>query len=143
MELKINDYPFGARPEVTRPNKDLLKYLGESGIRKLVDDHYELLRKSKFSPLFPQDREEFEEAKLRSSDFFIQVLGGPEYFNQNRGAPKLVNRHANFKITAEARLVWMQSYQQLLPDLDVPEEVILSFWNYLDVFSSWMVNSEA
>ncbi|WP_321319556.1 hypothetical protein [Labilibaculum sp.] len=142
MELKINDYPFGARPEVTKPNKDLLKYLGESGIRKLVDDHYELLRKSKYSPLFPQDREEFEAAKLRSSDFFIQVLGGPEYFNQNRGAPMLVKRHANFKITREARQVWMQCYQKLLPELDVPEELILSYWNYLDVFSSWMVNSE-
>jgi hemoglobin len=142
MELIIKEYPFGEKPQVTRPDRDVLMYLGESGIRKLVDDHYELLRESKFKALFPPDDLEFEAAKLRSSDFFIQALGGPEYFNQNRGAPMLVRRHANFKITREARQVWMQCYQKLLPELEMPEELIVSYWNYLDVFSSWMVNSE-
>jgi hemoglobin len=142
MELKIKEYPFGERPEVTRPDREILSYLGEKGIRKLVDDHYELLKESEFSPLFPQDKDEFEAAKLRSSDFFIQMLGGPEYFNQNRGAPKMVRRHVNFKITREARRVWLQCYQKLLPQLDVPQNLIISYWNYLDVFSTWMVNSE-
>lgn len=142
MELKIKEYPFGERPEVIRPNREIFNYLGEKGIRKLVDDHYELLKKSAFSPLFPQEKDEFEAAKLRSSDFFIQMLGGPEYFNQNRGAPMLVRRHVNFKITREARRVWLQCYQKLLPQLDVPEELVISYWNYLDVFSTWMVNSE-
>lgn len=142
MELVINDYQFGARPDVTRPNPEILKILGESGVRKLVDDHYNLLIKSEFSPLFPQDKDEFEAAKLRSSDFFIQILGGPEYFNQNRGEPKLINRHANFKITQEARVVWLECYIQLLPKLDLSEELILSFWDYLNVFSIWMVNSD-
>ncbi len=142
MELKISDYQFGERPEVTRPNPEMLTVLGESGIRKLIDEHYDLLQLSDFSPMFPQEDEEFEAAKLRSSDFFIQVLGGPDYFNQNRGQPKLINRHANFKITKEARIVWLECYQELLPKLNLSEELILSFWNYLNVFSFWMVNSE-
>lgn len=142
MELKISDYQFGERPEVTRPKPEILTILGESGIRKLVDDHYNLLKNSDYSPLFPQEEEEFEAAKLRSSDFFIQILGGPEYFNQNRGQPKLIYRHSNFKITKKARIVWLECYQQLLPKLNLSEELILSYWNYLNVFSFWMVNSE-
>ncbi|MBI9056788.1 MAG: hypothetical protein JEZ01_03345 [Labilibaculum sp.] len=142
MELKISDYQFGERPEVTKPSPEILTVLGESGIRKLIDEHYNLLKLSKFNPLFPQEDEEFEAAKLRSSDFFIQILGGPEYFNKNRGQPKMINRHANFKITKEARIVWLECYQILLPKLDMSEELILSFWNYLNVFSSWMVNSK-
>jgi len=142
MELIINDYQFGERPEVTRPKPEILTILGESGIRKLVDEHYNLLKESKFNPLFPQDEKEFEAAKLRSSDFFIQILGGPEYFNQNRGQPKMINRHANFKITKEARIVWLECYQTLLPELNLPEELLLSYWDYLNVFSAWMVNSK-
>lgn len=143
MELVISDFQFGERPEVTRPNPEILAVLGESGIRKLVDDHYNLLIKSDFAPLFPQEKDEFEAAKLRSSDFFIQILGGPDYFNQNRGEPKLIKRHANFKITKEARVVWLECYIELLPHLNLSEELILSYWKYLDVFSVWMVNSKA
>lgn len=142
MELKIEEYQFGEKPQVTRPDKAILEYLGEKGIRKLVDDHYNLLRESKYGSLFPAEEKEFEAAKLRSSDFFIQVLGGPEYFNQNRGAPMLVRRHQPFKISKEARIVWLQCYQKLLPKLDLPEVLILSFWEYLNVFSSWMINTE-
>nr|WP_320117891.1 hypothetical protein [uncultured Marinifilum sp.] len=58
MELKISDYQFGERPEVTRPKPEVLTILGESGIRKLVDDHYNLLKNSDYSPLFPQEEEE-------------------------------------------------------------------------------------
>ena len=142
MELKIQEYQFGERPQVTRPDKAILNHLGEKGIRKLVDDHYNMLRASEIKDLFPEEDFEFEAAKLRSSDFFIQILGGPQYFNQNRGEPMLVRRHRPFTITCEARIVWLQCYKELLPKLDLPEEMILSYWNYLNVFSSWMVNTE-
>jgi len=142
MELKIKAYKFGERPGVTRPSREILNYLGEVGVRKLVDDHYNLLRESEVKDLFPQDMEAFEAAKLRSSDFFIQILGGSQYFNLNRGDPMLIRRHLPFKITKKARLVWLQCYQQLLPKLNMSEELIFSYWDYLNVFSSWMVNTD-
>jgi len=142
MKLEIQEFEFGERPQVTRPNREILTLLGEEGIRKLVDDHYNMLRESSFFHLFPQGDADFEAAKLRSSDFFIQILGGPQYFNQNRGEPMLVRRHRLFQITPEARRVWLQCYQQLLPELNLPEEMLLSYWNYLNVFSTWMINTE-
>jgi len=142
MKLEIAPVPSGGgRPQVTPPDVKLLTCIGEEGVRKMVSDHYDLMRSSEIGGMFPRWDKEFEAAKLRSSDFFIQVLGGPDYFNQNQGSPMLVSRHVHFKITAQAREIWLNAYKEILPKLDAPEEVLVSFWNYLNIFSIWMVNS--
>jgi len=52
MELKINTYPLGARPEVTKPHPDFINELGEDGIRTMVSRHYDLLRQSSINNYF-------------------------------------------------------------------------------------------
>ena len=141
MQLTITQFEFGERPQVTMPTPMLLSLLKEQGIRKLVSDHYDLLRISKVGNLFPTDDDQFEIAKSSSADFFIQILGGPSYFNQNRGQPRLPDRHAPFAITLEARNIWLDCYRNVLLKLDLPEDVIMSFWNYINVFSIKMVNT--
>lgn len=141
MNLQINTYKFGDRPEVTLPDREFYKAIGEEGIRSMVNRHYDLLRASAIKGLFPVEDEEFELAKVRSADFMIQICGGPDYFNQHRGSPKLINRHATFSITPAGRIVWLDCYRQALLELNIPENLILSFWNYLNIFSSWMVNT--
>jgi len=37
--------------------------------------------------------------------------------------------------------VWLNCYKQALAELTIPRPLIVSFWNYLNVFSSWMVNA--
>lgn len=145
MNLTISKGAFGIRPPVTKPLPGFLAQLGEARFRKLVNDHYELLRNSDIAHLFPiHDEHEFEAAKKHASDFMIQICGGPAYFNQSRGEPRMVGRHAPFKIDENARLRWLGFYAQLLPELEnegVSTENIQSFWNYLDIFSIWMVNT--
>lgn len=142
MDLIINTYKVGERPEVKMPNPEILALLKEEGMRKLVSDHYDLMRESTIRNLFPANNEAFEAIKQHSADFFIQICGGPTYFNQNRGKPMLINRHAPFKITYEARLTWLDCYRTALLRLKIPEEYVLSFWNYINVFSIWMVNTD-
>ncbi|RLD71389.1 MAG: globin [Bacteroidetes bacterium] len=141
MELNISPASIGMRPKVELPNSGFLEHLKEEGIRKLVSDHYDLLSKSEIKHLFPPSKSVLEIAKLKSSDFFIQICGGHPYFNENQGKPMLSRRHSPFKITAKGREVWLNCYQQILPDLEIPEEYILSFWNYLNIFSMWMINN--
>lgn len=143
MEFTINQYEFGQRPAVTLPSPEFLKILKEEGIRRMVSDHYDLLAKSEISHLFPRIDEQLEKAKQRSSDFFIQICGGHPYFNENRGKPMLAGRHAPFKITSEARVVWLKCYYQVLSKMEIPEDILQSFWNYLNVFSFWMVNTKS
>jgi hemoglobin len=142
IDLQINEYKFGERPTVTRPNIEFLQFLGEVGIRKMVSRHYDLMRQSPIRKLFPADDAEFENAKLRSSDFMIQILGGQEYYNQNQGQPVLVKRHRSFTISYDGRTVWLSCYRQALLETNAPEHLIVSFWDYINVFSIWMVNSE-
>lgn len=141
MELEISQYIPGIKPDVTLPSAQVFDILGEEGIRKMVSDFYDLLSQSEVAHLFPQNPIALEKAKEHSADFFIQICGGPMYFNKNRGRPMLNRRHLPFKITPEAREVWLQCYREVLVKIDLPDKVLISFWNYLDVFSKWMVNS--
>ncbi len=139
----IIEVPFGVRAEVQRPIPEFYATVGEEGIRNLVDAHYELLKTSSIKALFPVDDEvEFANAKKHAADFFIQFLGGPRYFEQSRGAPQMVGRHAPFKITGSSRIVWLELYQELLKDMDAAPEAVESYWNYLNSFSTWMVNTQ-
>lgn len=141
MDFVITSYIPGFRPPVTLPSHDMFNLLKEKGIRQMVSDHYDLLAKSEISDLFPKNPIALEKAKENSADFFIQICGGPDYFNKHRGQPMLNRRHLPFKITPEGREVWLECYKSVLSKINLPEHVILSFWNYIDVFSKWMVNS--
>jgi len=141
MNYNITQAQFGVRPPVTKPNPKFLEVLGEDGLRNLVSNHYDILRTSQIKELFPKDDKKFEKAKQNSADFFIQICGGPDYFNQNRGNPMMVARHQPFKITSKARLVWLESYKNALENLEIEDELKQSFWNYIDIFSIWMINT--
>lgn len=145
MNFNITQAPFGERPPVTKPIPQFLAEVGEEGIRELIFIHYELIKESNIAHLFPKDEAALELAKKHASDFFIQICGGRAHFNENRGAPRMVGRHAPFRIDEQARNTWLELYIPILKELKeegVSEESIESFWNYLDIFSLWMINTK-
>ena len=145
MTMNNTQVPFGVRPPVTKPIPEFLIEVGEAGIRELINKHYELIKQSSIAHLFPINAEDFEKAKQHSSDFFIQICGGRAYFNENRGAPQMIGRHAPFRIDATAREIWLELYKPLLEELQkegVTETSLRSFWDYLDIFSLWMINTK-
>lgn len=141
MQYNITPAQVGTRPSVELPNPEILEFLKEEGMRKLVSDHYDLLKQSAIKDMFPPSEEGFKMAKKHSADFFIQICGGPQYFNLNRGRPMMAARHSPFKITPEARRIWLESYAIVLSNLDMKDELKQSLWNYLDIFSIWMMNT--
>lgn len=141
MELTISKYTWSEKPDVQLPSAQVFVLLGEQGIRNLVSNHYDLLIESEIRELFPKNPIALEMAKEHAADFFIQICGGPMYFNKHRGKPMLNRRHLPFKITAEGREVWLNCYREALLKTGLPDSVLLSFWQYLDVFSKWMINS--
>jgi hemoglobin len=145
MNLEITYGEFGVRPPVTKAIPEFYIEIGEEGIRKLISDHYDAIKESDIAFLFPINEEDFELAKKHSADFIIQICGGPAYFNQSRGAPQMVGRHAPFRIDAKARETWLKLYQPLFLELEekgITSKSLESFWNYLNVFSLWMVNTQ-
>ena len=145
LDLTINAGKLGFRPPVTKAHPGFLDQVGEERMRKLVADHYDLVAKSDISFLFPvNDEDDFNDAKKHAADFLIQICGGPKYFNDSRGAPQMVGRHAPFRIDESARTRWLELYASLMPALveeGVDEAYVQGFWEYLEVFSQWMVNT--
>jgi len=146
MDLKISDGKIGVRPPVAKPHPGFLHEVGEERFKKLVYDHYEKIKTSDIAFLFPVfDDDDFEEAKKHAFDFLIEISGGPDYFTQSRGEHQMVGRHAPFRIDEEARKSWLALYKPLLEELEgegITPEYIESFWNYLDIFSMWLINTE-
>jgi hemoglobin len=58
-------------------------------------------------PLYPEDDEGFEQARRHLRDFLVQYWGGPDTYNQTRGAPRLRQRHVPFAIGAPERDAWL------------------------------------
>ena len=145
MNLSITKAPFGVRPPVTKPIHEFLIEITEDGMRELVSKHYDALVVSSIAHMFPSDPKDIEAAKKNASDFMIQICGGKAHFNENRGAPRMVGRHAPFSIDADAREVWLELYKPLLLELQeqgITETSLISLWNYLDIFSIWMINTK-
>lgn len=145
MKLTIKPGKLGVRPPVTKPHPGFFYQVGEERFRSLVNDHYELIRHSEIAFMFPtRDEDEFSAAKKHAADFLIEACGGPDYFTQTRGEWKMVGRHAPFRIDENARIKWLELYADLLPKLveeGVEQEYIVSFWEYLDVLSMWLINT--
>lgn len=141
MKYTITEASFGSRPTVDLPNPKILEVLGEQGMRDMISKHYDLLAQSDIKLLFPPTPELLEMAKKHSADFFIQICGGPRYFDESRGAPRMVARHMPFRIDEHARIVWLELYAKALEETDLSKDLKRSFWNYIDIFSIWMINT--
>ena len=146
LDFSILPYQEGINPPVTKPNPTFLTDIGEKGMRDLLDRFYMDLFESPIKDIFPLEKKEMIIAAQHSADFFIQICGGPQYFNQNRGAPQMKGRHAPFHITPHARLHWLvtieEALQPIIKQKLSSEENIQSFWNYLNIFSQWMINAK-
>jgi len=146
LDFSILPYTEGVNPPVTKPNPAFLTDITEQGMRDLLDRFYMSLFDSPIKDIFPLDKDAMKIAGQHSADFFIQICAGPQYFNQNRGAPQMRGRHAPFRITPNARLHWLitfeEALQPIINDKLSEEENIQSFWNYLNEFSQWMINSK-
>lgn len=145
IDFSILAYQEGVNPPVEKPNPAFLTEIGEDGMRALLHRFYMGLYHSPINEMFPKDEEVMKNAGQISADFFIQICGGTPYFNQNRGAPQMRKRHAPFPITPHARLHWLVTFEEALQPIiqekQSSEENIQSFWNYLNGFSQWMINT--
>ena len=145
MNYSILAYNADYIPSIQTPKHDFLTQVTEQGMRDLLSRFYACLDKSAIRNIFPAiDAKEMEEAAQTSADFFIQICGGPAYFSQKYGMPKMRQRHAPFSITAEGRLHWLICFEKALQPLEVSvkEENLQSFWNYINIFSIMLINRQ-
>ena len=102
--------PASGPPSGSPPDPRVLKKLGEDGVRRLLRLHYDNLIKSPIAYLFPSDPAAIERSMNRNVDFFIQVMGGPAYFSEKYGPPRMRARHLHIEISEKAKDVWLDCF---------------------------------
>lgn len=78
---------------------------GPAFFERLVDRFYEgVANDESLRAMYPDD---LSESKRHLTLFLVQYWGGPSWYQQERGHPRLRLRHARFAITKQARDAWM------------------------------------
>lgn len=135
--------PPSGPPQGVNPSPEIFASMGKENIYQMIEDFYLELEKSSIRHLFPPD---IIAASRRSAAFFVFILGGPPLYQQQFGSPMMRKRHLPFPIDEEARREWLRCFQIILQDADqkyhFPMQHMQGFWNFLEQFSAWMVNTK-
>ena len=130
-------------PQNVKPDPKIYLMMGEKNIYAMVEDFYRELEQSSIRSMFPEN---MIEASKRSAAFFVFLLGGPPLYQQQFGDPMMRRRHLPFVIDENARQVWLGCFKKILVNADkkygFPMEYLDSFWQFLEKFSGWMVNTK-
>lgn len=131
-----------AGPIGEKPDPSIYSLMGDEGVINMIGEFYERLHRSGISPMFQRD---IKDSVDRSASFFVQLLGGPLYFNSKYGPPRMRMRHLPFKITESYKDEWLKCFFETLDNpknFTFPEDHLQQFKSFLRDFSSWMVNSK-
>ena len=116
---------------------------GEVTFRKLVDRFYAgvagdpLLR-----PLYPEDPTMFAAAAEHLRLFLIQYWGGPGWYSERRGHPRLRMRHLPFSIGRRERDAWMGHMHVAIASIELDTGVRDAFIEYFEMASTAMMNRD-
>jgi hemoglobin len=114
---------------------------GEPAFRALVDTFYAgVAGDPLLLPLYPE--EDLRPAAERLYLFLVQYWGGPGTYSQQRGHPRLRQRHAPFRIGAAERDAWLGHMRLAVTSLGLPGPVEAELWEYLERAAHFMVNAE-
>ncbi len=133
--------PPGGPPQGPGPSREIYAIMGQENIFRMMSDFYRELEKSTLRHLFPEN---MEEASKKSAAFFVTLLGGPPLYFEKYGPPRMRARHLPFEIDEQARQVWLACFDQTLNGASekyrFPPEHLDGFRDFLESFSTWMVN---
>lgn len=112
--------------------------IGDQNIKKLIHDFYqEISNDSLLAPMYQGD---FEAAEERLYLFMIQYLGGPTYYNEKRGHPRLRQRHVLFPVTEQAKQNWLNNMKTALDKSEIGVEEKEYLWDYFQKTGEFLKN---
>jgi len=96
--------------------------IGEEGFERLVAAFYRQVPHDEIlGPMYPA--QDFAGAEQRLRDFLIFRFGGPQRYIEQRGHPRLRQRHAPFPVDDAARDRWVKLMTAALSEANLPAEV--------------------
>lgn len=89
-------------------------------------------------PIFPED---LQESARKQRLFLIQLFGGPQLYNEERGHPMLRRRHLEFEITPTRKEAWLSCMKGALEEADIKEPYLTAIFDRLTMVAQHMVNT--
>ncbi len=90
-------------------------------------------------PMYPQH--DLEGSIHRLSTFLQQYWGGPTTYGDERGHPRLRQRHVAFTVNPDARDRWLAHMRTALDTIGLPPLHDSTLWDYLERAAHSLVNS--
>ena len=115
--------------------------IGEDGFRRLIGAFYRQVPDDDIlGPMYPPDDLAGAEERLR--DFLISRFGGPPRYLQQRGHPRLRQRHFRFEIDARGAERWLELMGRALDEAQLGAEVEAVLRPFFQQVAVAMVNRE-
>jgi len=120
---------------------EIYQLIGEDGFARLVGAFYrQVPHDDILGAMYPRD--ELAAAEIRLRDFLIYRFGGPQRYIEERGHPRLRQRHMPFRIDQTARDRWMHLMDNAFAEAALPAEVESYLRAFLDQTATFMINQE-
>ena len=91
-------------------------------------------------PLYPEA--DLAPATRRLTLFLVQYWGGPRTYDEERGHPRLRQRHFPFAIDAVARDRWLVHMRAAIADAAPPDDVAAELDRYFEMAAEAMRNRD-
>jgi hemoglobin len=113
---------------------------GAQTFRRLVDAFYTgVATDPVLRPLYPEA--DLGPANDRLRMFLEQYWGGPGTYSEQRGHPRLRQRHAPFRVGPTERDAWIHHMRVAVDSLNLAPEHRATLWEYLERAAMFMVNT--
>jgi len=114
---------------------------GEAGVRELVDRFYDLMdMEPDFAELRAVHGPTLDRARERLYLFLCGYFGGPDYYVQRFGHPRLRARHLPFPIGERERDQWVACMGRAMNDLAYPQPLADRLLHAFYGTADWMRN---
>ncbi len=113
--------------------------IGEDGFTRLVAAFYKQIPSDDvLGPMYP--RQDFAGAEKRLRDFLIFRFGGPATYIEQRGHPRMRERHAPFAVDQIARDRWVALMDRALDEAQLPGEAVATLRPFFDAVATFLMN---
>jgi hemoglobin len=113
---------------------------GEPTFTRIVEVFYaEVAKDDVLRPMYPE--QDLGPAAWRLRTFLEQYWGGPTTYSEQRGHPRLRQRHVPFKVNPDARDRWLAHMRTALDAAELSPLHHAAFWDYLERAAHAMVNT--
>ena len=117
----------------------LYDVIGERGVAGLTARFYrQIATSATLMPMYPKDELAMSEKRLR--DFLIFRFGGPQHYIEQRGHPRLRQRHAPFPIDQAARNEWVVLMDRAVDDMGFSPQVADVLRAFFHEVATFLIN---